>query len=239
MPVLAYCITEAAESIQILQKGVAGKQLNSILHRGLNSLVAYLEKGEAGPNLAAREEALAFHGVLQEILGQATVIPFRFPTFFEDQTSVRLHLEENNEQYHEALSRLHNKIQMEVHITLRDEIEKVLEPGTQIEGKAHLSGAQYLRSRQQAQQQLVGAADKIREAVKVHIKDWRLRSSAREVRAFALVERESLREFRRALAEATIGAEFEARASGPWPATEFLEIALPLTSAKTGVRVDR
>ncbi|GAC1436882.1 MAG: hypothetical protein NVS1B11_21290 [Terriglobales bacterium] len=236
MPVLAYCITEAAEPIQILQNGVAGRQINSILHRGLKCSVAHLEEREAGPNLASREEALAFHRVLQEILGQTTVIPFRFPTFFENQNAVSSHLNDNNEQYHEALSRLHGKIQMEVHITLRDATGARQVP---LDGQAQLSGTEYLRARQQAQQKLVRSADKIREAVEVHMKDWRLRSSAREIRAFALVERKSLEEFRRALARATIGAEFEARASGPWPATEFLEMALPLTSAKTGVRVDR
>lgn len=239
MPVLAYCITEAAEPVQILRKGVGGKQLNSILHRGLKCSIADLEKIEVGPNLAAREEALAFHGVLQEILEQTTVIPFRFPTLFEDQTAVSSHLDENGEQYHEALIRLHNKIQMEVHITLRGEIGKVREPETQAEGKGQLSGAEYLRSRQQARQKLEAAAQQIGEVVAAYTTDWRLRSSAREVRALALVERESLGEFRRALAEATIGAEFEARASGPWPATEFLEMPLLLASAKTGVRVDR
>ncbi|MEY2412784.1 MAG: hypothetical protein QOD84_1390 [Acidobacteriaceae bacterium] len=220
---LAYCVTEAGP-LEILAKGFAGRQITVIEHCGLQCPVATLASVEVGAGLAAREEVLAFHAALQGILRQRALIPFRFPTVFGAGGEVCDHLKENERKYHDALARVRNAVQMEVQISfLSSDADSKLHR----EGDEKRSGTAYLQSRLISQKSLEEQAVAIHDAVAPLVKDWRERISAQSVRAFALVDTEVLSEFEQALAALKVPEKFAIKASGPWPATEFLESKAP------------
>lgn len=223
MAMLAYCVTEAGP-LEVSARGFAGRQITVIEHCGLQCPVAALASVETGAGLAAREEALAFHAALQEILRQRALVPFRFPTVFGDEGEVRDHLQENEKKYRDALTRVSNAVQMEVQISwLKSDAETKM----QHERDKKPSGTEYLQSRLVAQKSLEEQAVAIHDAVAPLIKDWRERISAQSVRTFALVGTEALSEFEQALAALKVPEKFKIKASGPWPATEFLESETP------------
>ncbi|PYX36233.1 MAG: hypothetical protein DMG75_11265 [Acidobacteria bacterium] len=87
MPVLAYCVTTAEVALKVAQTGVAGMTVESVDESGLRCFVSRRESELPMSSLATREEALAFHSVLQELFRQTTIIPFRFPTLLADEAS--------------------------------------------------------------------------------------------------------------------------------------------------------
>ena len=66
----------------------------------------------------APEILTAFNRVLHAIFSQTTIIPFRFPTVVENEGVLRQFLESRSSDYRAALHRLHNKVQMDVRLTL-------------------------------------------------------------------------------------------------------------------------
>src|SRR5229473_1382541 len=84
MPVLAYCVTTAEVALKVSQTGVAGMTVESVDESGLRCFVSRRESELPMSSLATREEALAFHSVLQELFRQTTIIPFRFPTLLAE-----------------------------------------------------------------------------------------------------------------------------------------------------------
>ena len=115
MPVLAYCVTTAEVALKVAQTGVAGMTVESVDESGLRCFVSRRESELPMSSLATREEALAFHSVLQELFRQTTIIPFRFPTLLADE-ALSAHLREHAGQYRDTLARLKNMVQMEIHL---------------------------------------------------------------------------------------------------------------------------
>ncbi|PYX60442.1 MAG: hypothetical protein DMG73_06255 [Acidobacteria bacterium] len=211
MPVLAYCVTTAEVALKVAQTGVAGMTVESVDESGLRCFVSRRESELPMSSLATREEALAFHSVLQELFRQTTIIPFRFPTLLADE-ALSAHLREHAGQYRDTLARLKNMVQMEIHLGFG-----VAESPESL----NVSGTQYLRRRQGQRRELEELAERFREAGA--IRSWRKRDSARGVRCFALVQREGIADFQRQAAGVTVGSEIGVRVTGPWPPTEFLK----------------
>jgi hypothetical protein len=224
MAMLAYCVTEAAGRLNVPGSCFASRQVSVIEHCGLQCLVAALASADTGAGLAAREEALAFHAVLQDVLRQRALIPFRFPTVFGDEDEVRDHLKKNGKKYRDGLMVVSNAVQMEVQISFLNSAADSKVPHDRDEKP---SGTAYLQSRLVAQKRLEEQAIAIHEAVAPLIRDWRQRNSAQSVRTFALVDRDILSEFEQAITALKVPEKFKMRASGPWPATEFLESKAP------------
>ncbi len=214
MPVLAYCITEPGIEIDAAPKGVAGAQVESFTDSGLRCFVSALDKPEALTGQPARQVAMEFYRVLQEIFRQATVIPFRFPTVVTANSELQAHLDEHAEEYKNALERLREMVQMEIRITER-ESSSANEPVT--------SGKEYLSSRRDRARELEAAANKFRQAGETWIREWRQRTTQQGIRCFALVHRDFQQDFAERARGEPIPAVFATRVSGPWPATEFIK----------------
>src|SRR3989442_3553961 len=71
------------------------------------------------PQEPAPEMVKAFNRVLQRIFAQTAIIPFRFPTVVESEDVLRHFVERRSAEYHNALRRLRDKVQMDVRITVR------------------------------------------------------------------------------------------------------------------------
>jgi gas vesicle protein GvpL/GvpF len=212
MPVLAYCITEPEPDIKVPEVGVQGHAIRSLHQSGLHCFVS--DYGDQAATNPARESALAFSQVLQEIFRQTAIIPFCFPTLLQDEAELATFLHEHAAQYREDLTRLRNLVQMEVQIAFQR--------GEKKPDIASQSGKDYLRSRQLRHQNLEAAAQEFRRMAQTHIRNWRQRDTPRGLRAYALVERDSVPAFRDIIGRVALSPDLSARVTGPWPATEFL-----------------
>jgi hypothetical protein len=212
MAVLAYCITESARPIEVPAAGVAGLAVASIEHSGLRCFVSRSPSSDTVFGAPAREAALAFHRVLQAIFRQAAIIPFRFPTLLADEAEMTGHLHEHAAAYQEALARLRDRVQMEIHLGVQGSAQNVQATGTE-----------YLRSRQVQESVLEGTAGKLQQAGQRWISNWRQQTSAQHIRCYALVSRGSVAELERALVSVEVPSSVSVRVSGPWPATEFIK----------------
>jgi hypothetical protein len=214
MPVLAYCISEAGIGLDAVPNGVVGARVESFTGPGLQCFFSELDKAEALTEQPARQAAMEFYRVLQEVFRQGAIIPFRFPTVVSDNSELRRHLQEHAAEYQNALERLREMVQMEIRITAR-------EPVPSKEGVS--SGKEYLSRRRDRAQELETAAEKFRQAGKTWIHEWRQRPTQQGIRCFALVHRDFQRNFMERARSETIPAIFAMRVSGPWPATEFIK----------------
>jgi hypothetical protein len=208
MPLLAYCIAEAGAKIEIPCRGVQGKPIQTVPESGLISFVS--EYGGAAGRDQIRGSALEFNRVLQNLLQQAAIVPFRFPTVVADESEMCGFLREHAEEYLENLRCLRDLVQMEINLT------------TDESPQASSSGTDYLRTRQARHQKFTATAETIREALAVWAKDWREHESAGGTRCYALIPRDTVQSVLQRLRAMNIPGDLRARVTGPWPATEFL-----------------
>jgi hypothetical protein len=212
MPLLAYCIAEAASTVEVPPRGVQDAPLRTLLEGGLISFLSQYDVPPKGSN-HVRESALAFNRVLQDLLRQIAIVPFRFPTLVADESEIRSFLQQHATEYQDVLVRLHDVVQLEINLVVKDP--------SQPQG----SGKQYLLARQTWQQNLTDAAEQVREHLGERIRDWRRHQSSTRTRCYLLVSRHYVESTLERLEELNIPAELRARVTGPWPPTEF--IALP------------
>jgi hypothetical protein len=214
MPLLAYCMIEAATAAEKPSAGVGGRKIEEVENSGLRCFFSRFESRDQIASLPAVEAALAFHQVLQALFHQAVIIPFRFPTVVDSGEELVRHIGEHASSHAEALSRLRHMVQMEIHIGSRHE------PGT---ASLADSGREYLQGRQARGAELEAAAKKFRLTTRPWVAEWRERQTAEGMRCYALLDREAVVSFQNAaqtLRQSLPGA----RVSGPWPPAEFLEV---------------
>src|SRR5579862_1858746 len=104
MPLLVYCIAEAGSKIEIPPCGVQGASLRTLIESGLICFLSDYDHSAGGNHV--RDAALDFNRVLQELLRQAAIVPFRFPTLLEDESEIRRFLLQHAAEYCDALARL-------------------------------------------------------------------------------------------------------------------------------------
>ena len=213
MTVLAYCITETEAQIQVPSVGLEGHAIRSLTESGLRCFISDYGKEAAGKPV--RESALTFSRVLQDIFGQVAIIPFCFPTILPSESEISDFVRENAGEYRQALSRLRDSVQMDVHISFRD-------PEQKLEAQDE-SGTDYLRKRLSRHQHLGGVAEEFRRAAQPFIQDWRQREVATGVRGHALIARGLAASFLEKMERMPVPANVHVRVSGPWPAAEFLK----------------
>lgn len=216
MPVLAYCIAEAEPLVEVPTAGIHEAKIETLQQAGLRCFLSHHAAKEEIVHRPLQDAALAFNRVLQQVFRQVAIVPFRFPTVLADGDEIVEFLQQHAQEYREALDRLRNLVQMEVHIGL---------PKPQaVEKQRESSGAQYLQSRLTQHRRLEGAAQEIRRAGESSIRDWRERhTNSGGLRCYALVERDTLQTFRDQVGSVLRGPELQIRLSGPWPASEFLQ----------------
>jgi|SRR5579862_3324107 len=216
MPLLVYCIAEAGSKIEIPPCGVQGASLRTLIESGLICFLSDYDPSVGGNHV--RDAALNFNRVLQELLRQAAILPFRFPTLLADESEIRGVLQQHASEYRDALGRLRDVLQVEITLTLSHPPQP------------EDSGKKYLLSRQHSNRTLADAADAIHQQLGAHIQDWRLHQSSNATRCYMLVSRDDLKRIFEKVRELKISSDLRARVTGPWPATDF--IALPLSEGE-------
>jgi hypothetical protein len=67
------------------------------------------------------------------------------------------------------------------------------------------------------------SVDELRATVSPVCQDWRERPSKEGIRAFALIDRRRVPDFRSLMLKTSIPHDIVVRVSGPWPVSEFIE----------------
>lgn len=214
MSLLLYCITESEAAVKVAHHGVCGETVTGLVESGIRCFVSDFSSAGNSAN-DAKETAPAFNRVLQEILQQTTVIPFRFPTVLANTADVVIFLRENAAEYLRSLSRLRDMVQMEIRISDS--------PGDSAERDAKPSGAEYMRQKQDRHHKLKLAAEEVTARLEQSMREVRQRSTASGTRVYALVPRTGVESFLAQAALLKIPSGLSARVTGPWPATEFLK----------------
>ena len=161
----------------------------------------------------------AFNQVLQRIFSQTSIIPFRFPTIVESEAILRQFVESRSSEYGSSLRRLRNKVQMDVRISVN--------PGEGAAGSslASQSGKNYLEDKKAHYQKSQSILEEFRRASDSLAEKWVQRDTQSGIRCFALVDRSSLPVFLEKIRGVLTPSGVSARITGPWPPSEFVEIA--------------
>ena len=215
MAVLAYCITETQPELTVPHPGVRGMTIETIRIQDLQCFASQFDPQDAVGKESIREAALDFNRVLQELLRQITIIPFRFPTILTDKNALSKFLTDHHAEYREALHRLRNCVQMEIRLKMQT--------STEPQAASPKSGAEYLRRRQTQHQYIDSIVARFREAAEPPAREWRRQETATEIRCFALVDRTNVQVFLAQMKGVSVPNGSESRVTGPWPATEFLK----------------
>lgn len=210
---LAYCIAEQRNDIEAPRTGVEGAQVRWIDVDMLRCFVS--DFGTQMPNEPVPEMVKAYNQVLQRIFAQATIIPFRFPTIVESEGVLRRFVETRAAEYSDALSRLHDKVQMDLRITVKPDARD----------NSPKTGKKYLQQSRARYQEVQSVLEQFRLASNSLAEKWVQHDSGSGIRGFALVERSLLAAFLEKIRRVVIPSGISARVTGPWPPSEFVEIA--------------
>jgi Gas vesicle synthesis protein GvpL/GvpF len=211
MPLLAYCIVQAGCEIETPSQGVRGSAIRTVTESGLTAFFSEYAQSQNGNRM--RETAVEFNHLLQRLLRQVAIVPFRFPTVIADESEISGFLRQHANEYRNTLQRIRDAVQMEVSLTLADS-----PPATQE------SGAEYLRERQNRHRKLADAAGEIYKTLSSCIHDWHQHENAKGMGCYMLVSRNELETLLDRLRGMNIPSDLRARVTGPWPATEFIAL---------------
>lgn len=211
MAILLYCIAKGDAPATDSLTGVAG---DPVVRVELGSLAAFTSSNTDKSNWLRPQlqtSALEFHRVLSEVFESTAIIPFRFPTIFDSEEQLSERLQERASDYTALLGKFRDLVQMEIRIT-SPELKKPAESGTQ-----------YLKLRQTTTTVIDKVTAELRATLSALLQEWRQRPSRDGIRAFALIDRSHVADFRNKMRNTPVYRELSVRASGPWPVSEFIE----------------
>jgi hypothetical protein len=211
MAILLYCIAKGDAPATDSLTGVAG---DPVVRVELGSLAAFTSSNTDKSNWLRPQlqtSALEFHRVLSEVFKSTAIIPFRFPTIFNSEEQLIASLDERSSEYGALLGKFRDLVQMEIRATNSD-LQSPSESGTQ-----------YLKRRQAATAMIEKVMAELRATLSALLRDWRQRPSRDGIRAFALIDRSHVADFRNKMRNTPVPRELSVRASGPWPVSEFIE----------------
>lgn len=211
MAILLYCIAKRDVQVRTSLTGVAGDPVVRAEIGPLATFTSHNADSAVWLGAELRASALEFHRVLSEVFKSAAIIAFRFPTIFESEEQLAEHLQERSSEYNGLLERFSDMVQMEIRLTY---------PGL---GTPSGSGTEYLKERQTTARAIERFESDVRAILSSLVKDWRQRTSKNGIRAFAIMNRDQVVEFRNIMQNASVPDGFNVRISGPWPVSEFIE----------------
>ncbi len=219
---LAYCGFLYAPEISLPATGVRSAEVQVISQRELRLLWSQVEWPFAPAQ--TQRNAVEFHGVVQHVFRQASVVPFRLLSVFQNERELNSFAAENAEAFIADLERLKNSVQM----------ESVVYPAP---GRAPVntgSGAEYLRERAAMLGIMAQQVAELRERLAPIAHDLRVRETKSGTRLFVLTDRGNESEFRSRVEQVALPEKLSRRMSGPWPATEFLSDKVRMPGHATG-----
>src|SRR5207249_11657176 len=130
MAILLYCIAKGDAPATDSLTGVAG---DPVVRVELGTLAAFTSSNTDKSNWLRPQlqtSALEFHRVLSEIFKSTAIIPFRFPTIFDNEEQLMRRLQERAPEYAALLDKFRDLVQMEIRVT-NAKLRAPSESGTQ------------------------------------------------------------------------------------------------------------
>lgn len=212
MSLLVYCILDADAQVEIPSLGVQSAPIAAYREVRLQCLASQFFAPKVGGQAHVRESALVFNRVLQALLEQAAIIPFRFPTIVAEEQEISAYLRDREGTLISDLARFRDMVQMEI----------LIQTGSNSDVSELVSGKDYLRAKQVQLRTVEKVLSHLKQALAPYTEEWRLRESVDRVRGYVLVKRESIRNFREAARGIVVPGPGKVRITGPWPVSEFL-----------------
>jgi hypothetical protein len=223
MSLLLYCVAKPGDLLHVSPSGVADIPLSRLDYSDLAIFFSQSSVPEPWLRTPLRDSALQFHRVLLEIFKSTTIIPFRFPTILEDRNALTEHIDQHADEYDALLEKFVDKAQLELRVSFAS-------PDPLGSG----SGTEFLRERQKRQKALEKFSAALELTTNTAGAEWRARRLNSGFRGFVLLERRHATEFKHAVAGIPVPPELDARLSGPWPVTEFLDLSSEQLSPNHG-----
>ncbi|MGH9517002.1 MAG: GvpL/GvpF family gas vesicle protein [Terriglobales bacterium] len=211
MAILLYCVAKDDAPDTELLTGVAG---DPVVRIELADLAMFTSSNAEKSNWLRpqlQSSALEFHRVLSKVFNSIAIVPFRFPTIFDDEEQLSERMRERASEYAALLDKFRELAQMEIRITNPD-----------LKNPAE-SGAQYLKLRQTSSSMIDKFTAELRATLSKMSQDWRQRPSKDGIRTFVLIHRNHVGDFRNIMRDTPVPRELTVRVSGPWPVSEFIE----------------
>jgi hypothetical protein len=211
MAILLYCVAKRDAPKTELLTGVAS---DPVLRVELAELAMFTSSNADRSNWLRPQlqtSALEFHRVLSEVFKSTAIIPFRFPTIFDDEAQLSERMRERATEYAALLHKFRELTQMEIRITSPD-LKKPTESGTE-----------YLKLRQISTSKIDKFTAGLRATLSQLSQDWIERPCKDGIRAFVLIPRDQVADFRNVMRDTPVPPELSVRISGPWPVSEFIE----------------
>lgn len=252
--VWAYCVLRGSDPVPSGIAGITNGPVERVAAGDLSALISRVPAAQfaADPltrnlnDLAWLERVARGHeAVLDAALAQATIVPLRMCTLFENDRGVREMLGRRREAFTEALTALDGRLEWAVKVlvdrdrvmeTARPEHDRAAERAPAGEGGAYLQRRRGERSAREAAGRL---AAETAQQIHARLQDWALDARTRPpqnrelsghegemvLNAAYLVERERTDELRRIVTEleehhGALGARIEL--TGPWPPYNFV-----------------
>jgi hypothetical protein len=219
MSLLLYCVTKPGNLLNVSRSGVADMPLSRLDRSDLAIFFSHSSAPEPWLRTPLRDSALQFHRVLLDIFKSTAIIPFRFPTILEDQKALTEHIDQHVDEYCVLLQKFANKAQLEVRVGFAS-----------ANSRGSGSGKEFLEERQKRQKALEKFSAALELTTRTAGAEWRERRLNSGFRGFVLLERSHAAGFKHAVAGIPVPLELDARLSGPWPVTEFLDLSQDQTT---------
>ncbi|HET9839348.1 MAG TPA: GvpL/GvpF family gas vesicle protein [Candidatus Angelobacter sp.] len=207
---LAYCAFLHRPEISLPETGVRSAAVQVMAERELRLLWSEVEWPFNPAQL--QKNSVEFHGVVQHVLKQAAVVPFRLLSVFSNHGELAAFAAENATAFIADLERLKDFVQM----------ESVVYPAPGRAASQISSGAVYLRERAAMLRLIEHHVAELRERLRPLARDLHVRETKSGTRLFVLAERGRESHFRELVEQTPLPHALSRRISGPWPAAEFL-----------------
>lgn len=208
--VLAYCAFQHGPHISVPASGVKTSPVQTAQFSALRLLWSEVDWPFNPADM--QKNAVEFHGVVHHVFNQTAVIPFRLLSVFEDEAALNAFAAGQQERFLEDLERLKNFVQMEF----------VVFPSTGRQQQDSSTGRAYLEQKAALLRTIEQHVQQVRDALGEMSHQFLVREGKNGHRYFVLVERGREHAFREAVKGIAAPEAISLRASGPWPAAEFL-----------------
>jgi hypothetical protein len=208
MPILLYYVCSPAAPI-----GQAEGVCVSALKRSVFSdLAACYSEIESLPHDPAKlaEEAVRFFQVQQAGFSEGSIVPFRFPSLFSDEITLRDFLHSQSAELTRTLARIDAMSQFDIRIS------------TDQPGAAPQSGTEYLRSRANRSAAVANAESRCRKLLADIAREWLVRHDPARTTLHVLVPRSEEQETADRFRALTPPADCRLVILGPWPPGAFV-----------------
>ncbi|HEY0564779.1 MAG TPA: GvpL/GvpF family gas vesicle protein [Terriglobales bacterium] len=209
MKALLYAVVPALGVLRQVS-GVQQARVRSVSSSELRLLYSELDPNQALP---MPQSAVEFHRVLDTLLQDFDVVPFRFQTWMAID-ALTPHVEQNADAYRTALDAIAGCIQMEVVISRAAQSAAAASAPT---------GREYLQQKARREQDARIAAAVVRENLDPYVQDWQQQATPEGYRLSALVPRAELHRFQQHAHKLNAPGAL-LRLTGPWPASAFISV---------------